>query len=144
MTPWWHHKWKHFRVPDAQIWCFLWSAAEQTLEQNVEETVFETPLCSLWRHSHAYSLVLIMKERRIGRKPLSNPKMADRATQQANLSVAMLFTTPDSKVHGANMGPTWVLSAPDGPHVGPMNLAIWDVIRGCRVNLNNLLSFSVD
>ena len=31
---------------------------------------------------------------------------------------------PDKKVHGANMGPTWVLSAPDGPHVGPMNLAI--------------------
>ena len=27
---------------------------------------------------------------------------------------------PDSKVHGANMGPTWVLSVPDGPHVGPM------------------------
>ena len=32
--------------------------------------------------------------------------------------------SPDSKVHGANMGPTWVLSASDGPHVGPMNLAI--------------------
>ena len=31
---------------------------------------------------------------------------------------------PDSKVHGANMGPTWVLLAPDGPHVGPSNLAI--------------------
>ena len=31
---------------------------------------------------------------------------------------------PDSKVHGANMGTTWVLSAPDGPHVGPINLAI--------------------
>ena len=31
---------------------------------------------------------------------------------------------PDSKVHGANMGPTWVLLAPDGPHVAPMNLAI--------------------
>ena len=31
---------------------------------------------------------------------------------------------PDSKVYGANMGPTWVLSAPGGPHVGPMNLAI--------------------
>ena len=31
---------------------------------------------------------------------------------------------PDSKVHGANMGPTGVLSALDGPHVGPMNLAI--------------------
>ena len=31
---------------------------------------------------------------------------------------------PDSKVHRANVGPTWVLPAPDGPHVGPMNLAI--------------------
>ena len=30
----------------------------------------------------------------------------------------------DSKVRGANMGPTWVLSAPDGPHVGPMNLLL--------------------
>ena len=39
---------------------------------------------------------------------------------------------PDSKVHGANMGPTWALSVPDGPHVGPMNLAIWEVfINGC-------------
>ena len=36
--------------------------------------------------------------------------------------------TPNSKDHGANMGPTWVLSAPDGPHVGPMNLAIGDRI----------------
>ena len=31
---------------------------------------------------------------------------------------------PNSKVLGANMGPTWVMSAPDGPPVGPMNLAI--------------------
>ena len=23
---------------------------------------------------------------------------------------------PDSKIHGANMGPSWVRSAPDGPH----------------------------
>ena len=31
---------------------------------------------------------------------------------------------PDSKVHGFNMGPTWVLPVPGGPHVGPINLAI--------------------
>ena len=31
---------------------------------------------------------------------------------------------PDSKVHGANMGPIYVLSVPDGPHAGCMNLAI--------------------
>ena len=30
---------------------------------------------------------------------------------------------PDCKIHGANMGPTWVLSVPGGPHFGPMNLA---------------------
>ena len=36
----------------------------------------------------------------------------------------MLYGVPDCKVHWANMGPTWVLSAPDWPHVGPMNLAI--------------------
>ena len=29
----------------------------------------------------------------------------------------------DSKVHGANMGPIWVvLSSPGGPHVGPWTL----------------------
>ena len=30
---------------------------------------------------------------------------------------------PDNKIHGANMGLTRALSAPDGPHVGLMNLA---------------------
>ena len=36
---------------------------------------------------------------------------------------------PESKVYGANMGPTWVLSAPDGSHVGPLNFAIRDVLH---------------
>ena len=31
---------------------------------------------------------------------------------------------PDSKDHWPNMGPIWVLSAPGGPLVGPMNLDI--------------------
>ena len=44
------------------------------------------------------------------------------------LTHASAHVIPDSKVHGANMGPTWVLSARDGPHVGPMNLAIRDGI----------------
>ena len=34
---------------------------------------------------------------------------------------------PDSKVHGANMGPIWGREDPGGPHVGPMNFAIWVV-----------------
>ena len=34
--------------------------------------------------------------------------------------------TPDNKVHGANMGSIWGRQDPGGPHVGPMNFAIWD------------------
>ena len=37
---------------------------------------------------------------------------------------------PDSKVHGANMGPTWGRQDPGGPHVGRVNLANnWDGIK---------------
>ena len=34
--------------------------------------------------------------------------------------------TPDSKVHGANMGPIWGRQDPGGPHDGRMDSAIWD------------------
>ena len=34
---------------------------------------------------------------------------------------------PDSKVHGADMGPIWGRQDPGGPHVGPMSLVIWDI-----------------
>ena len=34
-------------------------------------------------------------------------------------------TYPDSENHGANMGPIWGRQDPGGPHVGPMNFAIW-------------------
>ena len=48
---------------------------------------------------------------------------------QCSLSEYMFeVASTDSKVHGANMGLTRVLSAPDGPHVGPMNLAIKVII----------------
>ena len=32
------------------------------------------------------------------------------------------------------MGPTWVRSTPDGPHVGLMNLAIRDILLTCDFN----------
>ena len=35
------------------------------------------------------------------------------------------LATPDSKVHGANMRPIWGRQDPGGPHVGPMNFAVW-------------------
>ena len=33
---------------------------------------------------------------------------------------------PNSKVHGANMGPFWGRQDPGEPHIGSMNFAIWE------------------
>ena len=41
---------------------------------------------------------------------------------------SVLGQFPDSKNHGANMGPIWGRYNPGGPHVGPINFAIWVVI----------------
>ena len=43
-----------------------------------------------------------------------------------DINPANRICTPDSKVHGANMGPIWGRQDPGGPHGGPMNLALWD------------------
>ena len=78
------HRWTHLtKSSDAELWRFLWSVPEQTVEQTIERLV-------TWD------------------------------------------AIPDNKDHGANMAPTWVLSDPGRPQVGPMNLAIWDDIEGCN------------
>ena len=35
------------------------------------------------------------------------------------------WSFPDNKIHGANMRLIWGRQDPGGPHVDPMNLAIW-------------------
>ena len=40
-----------------------------------------------------------------------------------------LVENPDNKVHGVNMGLIWGRQDPGGPHVGPMNFAIWETNR---------------
>ena len=55
-------------------------------------------------------------------------------------AVAIRSIRPDSEVHGANTGPTWVLSAPDGAHVGPTNLAV----RACETHLKHKSLHSSD
>ena len=42
-----------------------------------------------------------------------------------------LQANPDSKVHGANMGPTWGRQDPGGPHVGHQILAFWVKPMSC-------------
>ena len=48
-------------------------------------------------------------------------KMSSAKWRQIRLGLNMLR-------HGANMGPASVLPAPDGPHVGPVNLAFRDIL----------------
>ena len=52
---------------------------------------------------------------------------------------------PERKVHGAHMGPTWGREDPGGPHVGPVNFAIWgmhviDSVNECSRAMNYKLS----
>ena len=49
------------------------------------------------------------------------------------------YIFPDNKVHVAHKGPTWVLSAPGGTHVGPMNLVIRVIIRTLSLTSDNTL-----
>ena len=37
------------KASDTELWCFLWSAPEQTVVQHSWRRWFETPSCSLWR-----------------------------------------------------------------------------------------------
>ena len=51
-----------------------------------------------------------------------------------------IIDSPDSKVHGANMGLIWGRQDPGGPHVGPMNLAIWEGVTGAIIHSTAMLS----
>ena len=57
--------------------------------------------------------------------------LAEESTYSNTSSGSLPFpqSYPDSNVHGANMGPIWGRKDPGGPHVGPMNLAIWVVTK---------------
>ena len=46
---------------------------------------------------------------------------------------------PDSKVHGANMGPICGRQDPGGPHVGTMNVAIWVITSQSFSNVGTTL-----
>ena len=51
------------------------------------------------------------------------------------------LSNPDSKDHGANMGPIWGRQDPGGPHVGPMNFAIWECLPNSLKHFNFIVIF---
>ena len=53
------------------------------------------------------------------------------------------WNIPDSKVHGTNMGPIWGRQGSGGPHVGPMNFAIWEPLNSQMIG-NRLDAYCED
>ena len=55
------HRWIPLtKASDAELWCFLWCAPEQTVVQQSRCWWFEMQLHSLWRHCNGTGLYLIM------------------------------------------------------------------------------------
>ena len=59
-------------------------------------------------------------------QPEITPSNRPKASLDIMLSDLEGQRNPDSKVHGANMGPIWGGQDPGGLHVGPINFAIWN------------------
>ena len=67
----------------------------------------------------------------------SNAETVSRPLRHHSTPCRQAFYSPYSKVHGANMGSTWGRQDPGGPHVGPMNFAIWESSLGLHVTKNS-------
>ena len=65
-------------------------------------------------------------------------KWTSKANRSHKILSSILHNAPDSKVHGANTGPIWGRQDPGGPHIGPMNLAIWGHLVSGSVYIVNL------
>ena len=83
-----------------------------------QENALEYFVCQIVDH------LLMLLQNPWKRKSIWKSSQQNRFHTVLNVQNAcyIFFRFPDNKVHGANMGPTWVLSALDGPHVGAMTL----------------------
>ena len=116
-------------------WSFLptfWNIRKENIASyHVPWFTYQTVPCS----SHCH--VLSGKGFILHQKPFTGPSWRSRPDTRANCTIHMterfrkhgdISGIPDSKVLGDNMGPIWVRQDPSGPHVGPMNFPIWDIL----------------
>ena len=82
------------------------------------------------------------------------PSQAACAGKPQNCLWSFLMRTfPNSKVHGANMGPIWGRQDAGGPRVGPMNFATWELwcrtlsiqrnSNKCQTNLSSISTANI-
>ena len=82
---------------DCGLRCHIWCDCKLTLDLVLLSV-------SCWKHVHSASISTFT---------------------HAQLKWSCFEDFPESKVHVANMGPIWGRQDPGGPHVDPMNFAIW-------------------
>ena len=90
--------------------------------------IIEMPRCCVENITYITGAFRFTNKTQIKANGLSHP---DLLSYLLVLTVALNCqfdcSCPDRKVHGAIMGPIWGRQDPGGPHVGPMNFAIWVV-----------------
>ena len=91
-------------------------------------TAFVTYQILLWDWNSAMEKGFNALEKNAFRFTSSWPLWSQTSWPTLVQIMAACRDNPDSKVHGANMGPIWGRQDPGGPHVGPMNFAIWEGI----------------
>ena len=74
-----------------------------------------------WTVRYSQCRILSVQTRCQWNNPEGHGKMCYRKTWSTDYNKKKT----DSKFHGANMGPSWGRQGPGGPHVGPMDLAMW-------------------
>ena len=78
-------------------------------------------MCSIsFFQNHSYNAVNFLQKY----LTIDTPSLA----RKGELCGVFFENNPDSKVHGAYMGPIWGRQDPGGPHVVPVNFAIWEIL----------------
>ena len=123
-TPW-RSLWPHCNVPfDAVgIWCHEDVCGLQSI---FDEKRFG---CLIYVTDEHYFNRISKLEKR-GNLDVRRTNSQNRADIRLRITVKF----PDGKVHGDNMGPIWGRQDPGGPHDGPMNFAIWELLRSDSVS----------
>ena len=99
----------------------------------VDMDIFDISIC-LWRVLFVFAKLFWF----CPRLPHISPpctgliQTSELALPHISAKFVCIEINPNSKVYGANMGPTWCWRDPDGPHIAPMNLAIWELMTWKR------------
>ena len=112
---------------------------QEETDMHEESPVSFNMLGSRWNASYFANVSIFFKSKTYLKKTkltwTGNPKFQLTGTKCLKFckcsrifTIISFYHYPDSKVHGANMGLIWGRQDPGGPHVGPMNLAIWVLI----------------